>query len=74
LSTAKLGTEQLKNRFSDIAIFAATRENDNILILEAVKGVSLLGVGICSLPERITEIVLSFTRAVCKQTAELSIL
>ena len=29
----KLETEQLKNRFSDIAIFAATRENDNILIL-----------------------------------------
>jgi hypothetical protein len=32
-STAKLETEQLKNRFSDIAIFAATREDDNILIL-----------------------------------------
>jgi hypothetical protein len=36
--------------------------------------VSLLGVGICSVPERITEVVLSFTRAVCKQSAELPIL
>jgi len=29
---------------------------------EAVKGVSLLGIGICSVPERMTEVVLSFTR------------
>ena len=39
-----------------------------------MKGVSLLGVGICSVPEMITEVVLSFTRAVSKLIAELSIL
>ena len=33
LSMGKPETERLKNRFTDIAIFAATRENDNILIL-----------------------------------------
>lgn len=33
-------------------------------------GASLLSVGICSVPERLTGVVPSFTRAICKQSAE----